>query len=196
MRFVKGLSMALLLIGLFVLLLTTVPDISEPISCDSYAAQKEAIERLSNANEEDYLLDSKVAKKYQKIAYEMSCKYDVDFPLVLALIEIESGAKADVISTTNDYGLMQINECNHRWLSDRLGTKDFLEPRENIEAGCYMLARYFKVYDRTSEVLMAYNLGGKKANELIRNGIHETEYSKKIMEREKEMIEKEINNGR
>lgn len=143
--------------------------------------------------QDDYFLDSKVPHKYQKIAYDMSIKYDIDFPLLVALIEVESGGKAKVISETDDYGLCQINICNHEWLKDKLNYKDILAPKDNIECGCYMLARYFRVYDRTSEVLMAYNLGGKEANKLIRQGIHETEYSRKIMEREKEMVEEKIN---
>lgn len=150
---------------------------------------------ISSENEDkcDIFLDSPIKKEYQEIAYKVSKEYKVDFPLVVALMEVESGGDPKAISDTNDYGICQINICNHKWLKDKVGYKNILNAEDNIRCCCYMLKRYYKVYDLTSEVLLAYHLGGKRANELINQGITESDYTRKIMQRYKEMVEEKIN---
>ena len=71
----------------------------------------------------------------QEYVYWMADAYEVDFTFLMALIRNESNFQADVISTTNDYGLMQINQKNHEWLSNAVGVTDFLDPYQNIQAG-------------------------------------------------------------
>ena len=50
-----------------------------------------------------------------------SCKTTVSstaspYALGIAMAEIETHFDADAVSSTSDYGLMQINKCNHDWL--------------------------------------------------------------------------------
>lgn len=98
----------------------------------------------------------------QEYVYWMADAYEVDFTFLMALIRNESNFQADVISTTNDYGLMQINQKNHEWLSNAVGVTDFLDPYQNIQAGIYILGTLFEKYDDPHKVLMAYNMGGKR----------------------------------
>lgn len=95
----------------------------------------------------------------QEFTYYLSAAYDIDYTLVLAIISKESAFMPDGISSTNDYGLMQINACNHEWLTEELGITDFIDPYENIKAGLFILRGLFEKYDSTSKVLMAYNMG-------------------------------------
>lgn len=95
----------------------------------------------------------------------------------MGLMKHESGYDIDNISPTNDYGLMQINKCNHKWLSKHLGIDDFLNPYQNVLAGTYMLHDLFTRYEDTSLVLMAYNMGEDTAKRLWNNGITETGYT-------------------
>ena len=109
------------------------------------------------------------------------CKgYDLDFALVMAIMYQESSFQADVISATNDYGLMQINKSNHEWLTETLGVTDFLDPYQNIRSGCFILRKLFEKYQDTNMVLMAYNMGEDRASILWKNGVYGTSYSDKI----------------
>ena len=101
---------------------------------------------------------------------------------MIALIEHESSYTSDLISETDDYGLMQINRQNHEMLSDTLGVQDYLEPHENIIAGCYVLHELFQKYQDTEKVLMAYNFGEYGASVLWEQGIYSSDYSKSILQ--------------
>lgn len=120
----------------------------------------------------------------QEFTYYLSAAYDIDYTLVLAIISKESSFMPDGISSTNDYGLMQINACNHEWLTEELGITDFIDPYENIKAGLFILRGLFEKYDSTSKVLMAYNTGENGASKLWEQGIFESNYSKDVLQRQ------------
>ena len=122
----------------------------------------------------------------QKTVSEICGKYNVPFTLVMALIETESNFQPNLISRTNDYGLMQINKCNHKRLSAELGITDFLNPSQNVEAGCYMLSELLYKYKDLNVVLMAYNMGEGNAKKLWKQGVWSSKYSNKIMARKQE----------
>jgi soluble lytic murein transglycosylase-like protein len=108
-------------------------------------------------------------------------RYGVDTDDMLALIKIESNFNPDLISTTNDYGLTQINVCNHERLRKELGVTDFLDPKQNIECGVYLIAELQEKYreENFNKTLMRYNLGEAGAKRLFNKGIFETHYTKK-----------------
>lgn len=118
----------------------------------------------------------------QEYIHYLSQGYDVKFSFVMAVIEHESSFKADTISSTNDFGLMQINKVNHKWLTANLGITDFLDPYQNTKAGVHMLNDLFQKYEEPAKVLMAYNCGESGARKLWNQGIYETSYSRSIME--------------
>lgn len=120
----------------------------------------------------------------QEFTYYLSAAYDIDYTLVLAIISKESAFMPDGISSTNDYGLMQINACNHEWLTEELGITDFIDPYENIKAGLFILRGLLEKYDSTSKVLMAYNMGENGASKLWEQGIFESNYSKDVLQRQ------------
>lgn len=120
----------------------------------------------------------------QEFTYYLSAAYDIDYTLVLAIISKESAFMPDGISSTNDYGLMQINACNHEWLAEELGITDFIDPYENIKAGLFILRGLFEKYDSTSKVLMAYNMGENGASKLWEQGIFESNYSKDVLQKQ------------
>ena len=99
------------------------------------------------------------------------------YELVLALIYHESGYNALLISSTNDYGLMQINKCNHKWLKETLGITDFLDPYQSIDAGVYMISGYFDKYDSAEQALVCYNMGEGSA---LKKGITSSKYSRGV----------------
>lgn len=128
----------------------------------------------------------------QEYVYWMADAYEVDFTFLMALIRNESNFQADVISTTNDYGLMQINQKNHEWLSNAVGVTDFLDPYQNIQAGIYILGTLFEKYDDPHKVLMAYNMGESGASKLWDQGIYQSKYSQRVIGYQETYI-KELN---
>lgn len=119
----------------------------------------------------------------QEYTYNLCVDYCISehYELVLAMMWHESNYTADVISRTNDYGLMQINKINHDWLSETLGISNFLDPSQNIHAGVYMIAKLIHKYNDTSKALMAYNMGERGAANYWASGIYSTAYSDGII---------------
>lgn len=137
---------------------------------------------FQSSEDDNYYIDSlPLSEELQEYTYYICKAYYIDYSFVLALMFTESSFKADIISKSDDYGLMQINSCNHKDIGDKLGVTDFLEPHQNIRAGMYLLRKLFEKYDTPERVLMAYNLGEYGASVLWDKGITETTYSKKVL---------------
>lgn len=127
--------------------------------------------------------------EYQDYLWEMCEKYDVTkyYELFIAQMYHESGFKTNVVSSTNDYGLMQINKCNHGWLSKELGKSDFLDPYTSIEAGVYILSDFLKKYDDVQTALVCYNMG----ESAVQRGTYSTKYSRGVLADKKLLVELE-----
>lgn len=117
----------------------------------------------------------------QKTMQEMCEKYDVPFALALAVAEQESRFDPDVISMTDDYGIMQINSVNFDWL--RAKGIDPLDHKGNIEAGILILSEAIEKHGDYGLALMAYNCGNAGAKRLWDKGIYSTGYSRATIER-------------
>lgn len=126
-------------------------------------------------------LDCAMPEEQQEFVYYLCSGYNLDFTLVMALIQHESGFDPNVISNTNDYGYMQINAINHDWLTETIGVTDYTDPYQNIRAGVFVLRKLFERYQDTDMVLMAYNMGENGASRLWEKGIFETDYTQSIL---------------
>jgi hypothetical protein len=125
-------------------------------------------------------------EELQEFIYCLSYSYNIDYAFVMGLIETESTFNPGVISSTNDYGLMQINTVNHEWLKEKLSITDFLDPYQNTRSGLYILRNLFEKYEDPEKVLMAYNLGENGAKKLWSKGVYETNYTKKVIKNAQE----------
>ena len=96
----------------------------------------------------------------QEYTYDLCVDYGITeyFTLILSQLYKESGYRYDVISKTNDWGIAQINKCNHKWLSKELGITDFLDPRQSILCNIYLMSKNLKKYSVESS-LICYNAG-------------------------------------
>ena len=132
--------------------------------------------------EEKVYFDIPLSKEMQDYIRSNCEKYDVPFELVIALIDVESSFRETVVSSTNDYGLMQINKVNHEWLKDELGLTDMLDPYQNILAGTYIIGLQLNATDGDPVLaLMRYNCGAAGARRLWDQGIYSTAYTDKVM---------------
>lgn len=131
-----------------------------------------------------------LSPELQQYTYDMCVQYNVSehYELVLALMWQESSFKADTISSTNDYGLMQINESNHGWLRKKFGDIDFLNAEQNIQAGVYMLSDYLLSYTNENQALMAYHYGIRGASKYWKQNIFTCDYTCSIMTKKAKLI--------
>ena len=154
----------------------TVTPSQEPTSAPTAPAETpEPVRHRDDIVSEGRLL----AYDLQETMQDCCERYGVPYALALAIAEVETHFDPDAVSPTNDYGLMQINKCNHEWLQS-LGM-DPLTHTGNIEAGLYMIGNYLNRYGDTEMALMAYNNGPSGARKLWDAGIYQTDYTRKVM---------------
>lgn len=119
----------------------------------------------------------------QEFTFRRCEEKGLDYETVLAIMERESRFDPTAISATDDYGIMQINQCNHAWLKKELGITDFLDAKQSITAGTEILGRLAAKYDDPQKILMAYNMGETGAGRLWKEGTTTSAYSRDIMAR-------------
>lgn len=123
------------------------------------------------------------------------CKdYNVDYSVVLALIERESKYKWDATGDGGESkGYMQINEKWHIERMEKVGATDLYNPYHNVRVGVDFLSEIVEKYGSSGYncILMVYNMGESTAKKYWEQGIYSTLYSKEITARAQE-IKQEI----
>ena len=130
---------------------------------------------------EVFLFDIPLSDSLQRYIYEICADEGVPVTLALAVIEHESGFNPEAVSSTDDYGLMQINAVNHGWLEEKYRTADFLNPYQNVFCGITIIGGYIEKYGDYGKALMAYNMGDYGAQKAWENGVTSTDYSTVIL---------------
>lgn len=127
--------------------------------------------------------DIPLSKDLQLYTYNKCVEYGIPdhYELVLAMMWQESNYTANLISSTDDYGIMQINSCNHSWLVDLLGPTNFLDASDNINAGVYVISKLLIEYGDEHKALMAYNMGERGASLNWDAGNYTSNYSRSVV---------------
>lgn len=146
---------------------------------DTYSFHPYTIEEKTNLP----IYDIPLSKELQEYVYKTSSEYNIEYELMLSVMWVETGGKFkyDLVSETKDYGLMQINKVNHKWLSNA-GLKNMLDPYENIRAGAIILGDLIERYGNSHKALMAYNFGEGGMKRVVRNGHSSSRYSRRVFE--------------
>jgi soluble lytic murein transglycosylase-like protein len=136
-------------------------------------------------SESYYIKGIPLSKDLQSYIYNQCKSYNVDYYLVLSIIQKESSYKSNVISKDgHDYGLCQIRDINHEYLRNQLNKDlNFLNPYDNVLSCIYMLSNLFNKYQsyNLSCILMSYNQGEYGAKKSFSNNIYSSEYSRVVM---------------
>ncbi len=119
--------------------------------------------------------------------------YDLDYSLILSIIETESNFQPYLVGTSNDRGLMQIIPSTEKGLVDLYGgtigveynPSRIFEPDYNLGLGISYIAHLVDVYGMDEEkVLTAYNRGdGGMASYYANYSTYSTPYSRSVIDR-------------
>lgn len=128
----------------------------------------------------------------QQFTYIICKQNGVDYALVLAIIETESGYRWDATSSGGSTGYMQVLAKWHEERMHRLNVDNVENPYFNIMVGVDYLAELQERFDTEAEVLTAYNYGVTGAYQHVWNkGLTDTEYSREVQQA-KERIERRM----
>ena len=128
----------------------------------------------------------------QQFTYIICKQNGVDYALVLAIIETESGYRWDATSSEGSTGYMQVLAKWHEERMPRLNVDNVENPYFNIMVGVDYLAELQERFDTEAEVLTAYNYGVTGAYQHVWNkGLTDTEYSREVQQA-KERIERRM----
>jgi membrane-bound lytic murein transglycosylase F len=103
--------------------------------------------------------------RYLPLIKKYSQEYGIDWALILAVVNQESGFNHEAVSHRGAYGLMQLMPLTQVELAEKLGVEETTTPRNNIKAGIYQLKWLYGIFynmpkdDRTRVTLAAYNAG-------------------------------------
>lgn len=137
--------------------------------------------------EKNALIPDEELREVAKTMYEASRSYDVDYRLVLAVMDAESNFRHNVVSEAGAIGIMQVKPIVAREFSDEVGIpyeRDVLRcPHANVRFGVYYLSWLGRHYDNDYAVLYAYNVGYTRARQnMQRSSEPKTGYTRKVME--------------
>ena len=135
-----------------------------------------------------YLRDIPLSDELQEYTYGIAQKYNVDYDLMLAIMQTESQFTNVISDNGEDIGLCQINTINAEWLYADYGINNLLDEKQNIKACAIILNKLQGQFDTESHVVMAYNLGAGKAKKYISSG-KITKYAEKVYENMEEIKE-------
>jgi hypothetical protein len=113
-------------------------------------------------------------KDLQEYTYDLCVEYGIEdyFTLLLSQFYAESRYDPKAISGTGDYGIGQINKCNHARLKKELGITDFLNAKQGVLCTVYLMSDYLTEFDTADEALVYYNTGRHRSS---------NPYSKRVM---------------
>lgn len=101
-----------------------------------------------------------------------SAEFNVPVPLILAVIQTESGFDADAVSDAGAMGLMQLLPDTYLWIRDErldenIPTDAILDPTVNIRYGTCYLSYLTERFCDLRTVLAAYNAGEGRVAEWL-----------------------------
>lgn len=157
-----------------------------------YEAELERIEKERILEEKvDFFINAGVPLERPLVKHVILTaeEYGIEPAIMFAMAWKESSFTAYIISATNDYGMWQINRCNHVKLGKVFGYSGeemksmLMDPYFCIKCSCYMISNIMKAYPNFGyhEILTIYNRGDGGAFKLFNQGIYSSEYSRAII---------------
>ena len=138
--------------------------------------------------------DIPLTYEQQKFVADISEEFGLSFELIISMMKIESNYQTDLISETNDFGIMQLNSKNHEFFAKLSGleTYDVMDFYDNVTMAINYLA-YLRdnlikqgitnQEDLIIYLLNSYNMGEMGFKKYIkRTGLLTRVYDQRILE--------------
>ncbi len=144
---------------------------SEPLTGTSYVRKAPAVSAADQVADGETFSSPSSPRiswgidRYSPIVKRYAQQYHMDWVLVLSVMEHESKFNHDAVSYRGAYGLMQLMPVTQMELTEKLGIRETVTPRNNIRAGVYHLRQLYDLFsaasrdDRLRLTLAAYNAG-------------------------------------
>lgn len=131
--------------------------------------------------------DIPLTYEQQKFVADISEEFGLSFELIISMMKIESNYQTDLISETNDYGIMQLNHNNHEFFAQLAGLEnyDVFDFYDSVTMGVNYLAYlrdywisqgitsqeelYFHVINSYNQGCMGYTLYKERTGLLTRS---------------------------
>ena len=111
--------------------------------------------------------------KYSEYVDKAAEEYDLEKPLIYAVIHTESHFNEKAESSAGAVGLMQVTPETYDWLAGLRGEETvengLKKPKINIDYGCYLIRYLFDTYGDETAVVAAYNAGITKVGEWLKD---------------------------
>lgn len=112
----------------------------------------------------DHLQKQLYPRHYTEYVERYADQYGVPKNLIYAVIETESGFRADAVSPAGAIGLMQLMPVTFEWLTEyqlreNLPARKISDPEINIRYGVFYLRWLYDRYSHWTEACAAYNAG-------------------------------------
>lgn len=129
--------------------------------------------------------DTYISEEVQEACIKYGEEYNICPELLMAMCEKESSGRADAVNG-HCKGLLQINENVHKDRMERLGVTDLYDIESNVKVAADYLLELFEKNEDIYLVLMKYNMGHKKAEQLYEQGKY-SKYAVSVTERSMEL---------
>lgn len=143
----------------------------------------------SFADESPTALYDEWSSNLKQYTQEICAEYDVDYPLVLAIIYNESRFQSGAIhkndNGTTDYGLMQVNEVNYQWLYENIGIdsmSELLDDKIGIRCGVALLSYHINAAGNETLGLLRYQVGEGAYRRMIKRGKYSNDTYERVVE--------------
>lgn len=127
------------------------------------------------------------SEELQEFTQDLCEERKLSYPLVLAVIERETGYRNVDPNGFGSTGYMQVIQKWHEERMEKFGVVDLLDPKGNITVGVDYMTELLQKYQDINLALMAYNMGESRAKELWEDGIYTSDYADYIVKREEEI---------
>lgn len=137
----------------------------------------------SGESEPGYCDEIPLTVDEQRELIEAADAFDIWYPLAVAMVDVETSFQNIAGDGGASIGYLQVNGTLHTALMEQVGATDLWVPRDNFRTGLAYLAQQLERTDTVHKALMAYNMGPSGAAAAWKEGVYETEYSQKVVER-------------
>ena len=124
-----------------------------------------------------------LSPELKKYTYSICKKYSIDPKILIGLMYVESGFRANALTPQGDIGICQIRTSFYKEEIKYLKIDNMRDPKQNINLASFILSRFKMKYDKESYhiTLMCYNLGERGAQALWKKKVYSTEYTRSII---------------